>query len=221
MGKLLKGALFVLIAAYAASAAAQSSGQRAGKWEFTLQPQYTHSMNFDGGNGASGQVGSSLGFGFGVAYNLNNNIALGGDFAWGSASYTANIAPAAGNPGNGQTLNGTLETNTIRFNAIWNMIEKGDFTPFLIAGLGSTYVDTNIPYAGPPVCWYDPWWGYYCSQPTRSAYYVSYSAALGVRWEIDRNIFVRGLINRTWIDVGGSLGTPWIDQYRVDLGFKF
>src|SRR5262252_2478818 len=108
MGKLFRDALFVLIAAYAASAAAQSSAQRAGKWEFTLQPQYTHSLSFDGGNGASGQVGSSLGFGFGVAYNLNNNFALGGDFAWGSASYTANIAPAAGNGNATQTLNGTL-----------------------------------------------------------------------------------------------------------------
>jgi opacity protein-like surface antigen len=166
-------------------------------------------------------VGSSLGFGFGVAYNLNNNLALGGDFVWSSASYSATITPAAGNPGPAQTLNGVLDTSTLRFNVIWNMIATGNFTPFVIAGIGSTYVDTNIPYGGPPVCWYDPWWGYYCSQPTRSAYDVSYSGALGVRWEIDRNIFLRGLVNRTWIDVGGALGTPWVDQYRIDVGFKF
>jgi opacity protein-like surface antigen len=220
MKRLLQVAVFGLIAAYAAGAAAQSS-QRAGKWEFTLQPQYTHSLSFDSGNGTSGTVGSSLGFGFGVAYNLNNNLALGGDFVWSSASYSATITPAAGNNGSPQTLNGVLDTSTLRFNVIWNMIATGNFTPFVIAGIGSTYVDTNIPYGGPPVCWYDPWWGYYCSQPTRSAYDVSYSGALGVRWEIDRNIFLRGLVNRTWIDVGGALGTPWVDQYRIDVGFKF
>jgi opacity protein-like surface antigen len=220
MRALIRAAAVVLVALYAAGAAAQSA-QRAGKWEFTLQPQFTHSQSFSSGNGTSGEISSSLGFGFGVAYNLSNNLALGGDFTWGSASYSATIAPAAGNPGQTQTLNGTLDTSTVRFNVIWNMIGQGDFTPFAIAGIGSTYVDTNIPYGGPPVCWYDPWWGYYCSQPTRTAYDVSYSAALGVRWEIDRSIFVRALANRMWIDVGGALGTPFVDQYRVDLGFKF
>ena len=221
MKYVLQVSLSLLLAAGALDAAAQGSAGRAGKWEVTLQPQYTHSKTFDSGNGTSGTVDSTLGFGFGVAYNLNNNFALGGDFVWSTASYSATITPAAGNPGPGQTLNGVLDTSTIRFNAIWNMIANGEFTPFVIAGIGSTYVDTNIPYAGPPVCWYDPWWGYYCSQPTRTAYDVSYSGALGVRWEIDRNIFLRALANRTWIDVGGSLGTPYIDQYRIDIGFKF
>ncbi|HTQ72811.1 MAG TPA: outer membrane beta-barrel protein [Burkholderiales bacterium] len=219
MRHLLHLATCLLLSAYAVGAAAQNSPPRAGKWEFTLQPSFTHSKSFDSGNGTSGTTSSSLGFGFGVAYNLNNNLALGGDFVWGSASYTANIVPAAG--GATQTLNGTLDTSTIRFNVIWNMIGKGDITPFAIAGIGSTYVDTNIPYGGPPVCWYDPWWGYYCSQPTRTAYDVSYSGALGVRWDIDRNIFLRGLVNRIWLDVGGSIGQPYFDQYRVDLGFKF
>jgi len=221
MRYLLHVATCILLSAYALGAAAQNSPPRGGKWEFTLQPSYTHSQSFDSGNGTSGTVSSSLGFGFGVAYNLNNNLALGGDFVWGSGSYTANITPAAGNPNPVQTLNGTLETSTIRFNVIWNMIGNGDFTPFAIAGIGSTYVDTNIPYGGPPVCWYDPWWGYYCSQPTRTAYAVSYSGALGVRWDFDRSIFMRALVNRMWIDVGGALGTPYVDQYRVDLGFKF
>ena len=221
MKQLLRIVLSVLLAACAAGAIAQGSAGRAGKWEVTLQPQYTHGISFDSGNGTSGTTSSSLGFGFGIAYNLNNNFALGGDFTWGSASYTATITPAAGNGNATQTLNGTLDTSTIRFNVIWNMIATGNFTPFAIAGIGSTYVDTNIPYGGPPVCWYDPWWGYYCSQPTRTAYDVSYAGALGLRWEIDRNIFVRALVNRMWLDVGGSVGTPTIDQYRVDLGFKF
>ena len=217
----LQLAVFGLMAAYAADAAAQSA-QRAGKWEFLLTPQYTHSITFDTGNGSGGKVDSSLGFGFGLAYNLTNNLQVGGEFVWSTAAYTATVAPAAGNGGPAQTLSGTLEANTFRLNATWNFIANGAFTPFVTGGIGSTYIDTNIPYAGSaPVCWYDPWWGYYCSQPTRTAYDVSYNAGLGVRWEIDRSVFLRGLVNRMWIDVGGALGTPWVDQYRFDIGFKF
>jgi len=224
MKSLPRIAFLVLVMAYAAGAAAQSVPSRAGKWEFTLQPVYTHALTFDSGNGSGGKVDSTLGFGFGVGYNLNANLTLGGDFQWATANYSATIAPAGGNLNGPYTVNGTMQTNTIRFNATWNFL-TGDFTPFVIAGLGSSYIDTNIPYGGPPqnLCWYDPFYGYYCGYytPTRTYYYVSYSAGVGVRWEVDRNIFLRALANRMWIDAGGSVGTPWVDQYRVDVGFKF
>jgi opacity protein-like surface antigen len=222
MRNLLRATLLTL-ALYAAGAYAQNSPPRGGKWEFTLQPQYTHSQSFDSGNGSAGTVDSSLGFGFGVAYNLNNNLSLGGDFFWSQANYMATITPAAGNPGGAATFNGTLQSNTIRFNATWNFL-PGDFTPFATGGLGSTFIDTNIPTGLPQnVCWYDPWWGYYCGSyvPTRTAYYVSYSAGLGVRWELDRSVFLRGVAIRQWLDVGGALGQPYTDQYRFDVGFKF
>src|SRR6267142_7032568 len=182
----LRLALFGLVAGFAAGAFAQNSPPRAGKWEFTLQPQYTHSQTFDSGNGSGGTVDSTLGFGFGVAYNLSNHLSLGGDFTWAQANYNATVAPAAGNASAPYTVNGTLQTNTLRFNATWNFL-PGDFTPFVAGGIGSTYIDTNIPN-GPPtnVCWWDPWWGYYCGTylPTRTAYYVSYSGAVGLRWEL-------------------------------------
>jgi opacity protein-like surface antigen len=221
MKSLLRFSLLLLAGVYAAGAAAQTYS-RANKWEFTLQPQYTHSTSFDTGHGSGGQVDSSLGFGFGVAYNLNNNLAIGGEFTWGTAAYVATIANADGVSAP-QTIQGTLQSNTIRLNATWNFL-RGDFTPLVQTGIGSTYIDTNIPLA-PPVnqCWWDPWWGYYCGTyyPTRTAYYVSYMAGAGLRWEIDRGIFVRAMANRQWLQAGGSLGTTWTDQYRIDLGFKF
>lgn len=220
MKSLLRMTVFLLAAVYAAGAAAQTYS-RANKWEFTLQPQYTHSMSFSSGNGSGGQVDSSLGFGFGVAYNLNNHLSIGGEFTWGSAAYVATIAPADGTAAT--TSQGTLQSNTVRINTTWNIL-PGDFTPLIQAGIGSTYIDTNIPTA-PPVntCYWDPWWGYYCGTyyPTRTAYYVSYMLGVGARWEIDRSVFVRAMANRQWLQAGGSLGTPWTDQYRIDLGFKF
>jgi len=222
MKTLLRVILLVLFTACAAGASAQSSN-RAGKWEFTLQPQYTHSMSFDAGHGSGGEVDSSLGFGFGVAYNLSNALSIGGEFTWGSASYVATIANAGTGAPASTTAQGTLISNTFRLNATWNIL-PGDFTPLIQGGIGSTYIDTNIPTA-PPVnsCWWDPWWGYYCGTyyPTRTAYYVSYMVGVGARWEIDRSVFVRAMANRQWLQAGGSLGTPWTDQYRIDLGFKF
>jgi opacity protein-like surface antigen len=223
MNHLLRVALSLLLAALATGAAAQNVPSRGGKWEFTLQPQYTHSMSFDSGNGTSGTVDSALGFGFGVGYNLNPHFTLGGDFFWNQANYNATIAPAAGNPNPAYNVNGTLQSSTIRFNATWNF-SASDFTPFVTGGIGSTYVDTNIPNGIPQnVCWYDPWYGYYCGSyvPTKTAYYVSYSGGLGLRWEVDRSIFLRAVAIRQWLDVGGSLGQPYTDQYRFDVGFKF
>jgi outer membrane protein with beta-barrel domain len=216
-------ALFLVLAGGAAAATAQNSPPREKKWEFTLQPQYTHSQTFDSGNGSGGTIDSTLGFGFGVGYNLSNHLTLGGDFFWNTANYNATVAPAPGNPNGPQTLAGTMETNTIRFNATWNFLAS-DFTPFVVGGIGSTYVNTNIPNGLPQnVCWYDPWWGYYCGTylPTKVAYYVSYSAGGGLRWDLDRSVFLRAVAIRQWLDVSGSVGQYYTDQYRFDVGFKF
>jgi hypothetical protein len=50
MKSLLRFTLLLLAVVYAAGAGAQTYS-RANKWEFTLQPQYTHSQSFDTGNG--------------------------------------------------------------------------------------------------------------------------------------------------------------------------
>ncbi|HET7763615.1 MAG TPA: outer membrane beta-barrel protein, partial [Burkholderiales bacterium] len=143
---LLQIVLSMALALCTLGAYAQNSPPRGGKWEFTLQPQYVHGQTFDTGNGSGGTVDSALGFGFGVAYNLNNNFSLGGDFFWNSANYNVTIAPAAGNGNAPFSASGTLQTSTIRFNGVWNII-SGDFTPLIMGGIGSTYIDTNIPTA--------------------------------------------------------------------------
>src|SRR5258706_10751863 len=101
----LRVTLFLVLAAGSTAAAAENSPPRGGKWEFTLQPQYVHGLTFDSGNGSGGTVNSSLGFGMGMAYNLSNNLSLGGDFFWNSANYTATVAGAGANAGNSYTVN--------------------------------------------------------------------------------------------------------------------
>ena len=225
MRSLLRSTVFALVAVYAFGAWAQNA-PRKGKAEFTLSPVYTRNTTINGADNSQADIENSFGFGFGFGYNLNNNVSLGGEFIWGEGDYRATFGgvDSAGNP-NGQSVNikGTMYTSTLRLNATWNMLAS-DVTPFLQGGLGSTYINTNIPN-GPPsnACWWDPWWGYYCSTyyPTKSSTNFSYMAAAGVRWDVNRDFFMRAFVARNWIDVGGSLGTPWIDQYRIDFGFKF
>jgi len=216
-------AVSILLAAYTIGAWAQNAPPRGGKREFTLSPFYTNATTLNGAEGSQATLDNSFGFGFGFAYNLNNHVSLGGEFMWAQGDYKANVTPAPGNAGTSFEIKGTLYTSTIRMNATWNMLAS-DITPFIMGGIGSTYVNTNIPN-GPPsnVCWYDPWWGYYCGTvtPTKTSTDLSYIAAGGVRWDVNRDFFLKAFVARQWIDVGGQLGTPWIDQYRIDFGFKF
>jgi opacity protein-like surface antigen len=208
----------MLLAAHAMSAAGQS-GPRAGRWEFTLQPQYVDGGSVTGGNGSRADISSDWGFGFGLAYNLSNHLALGGELTWNDAGYRATIAPGVGNPGSSFSLAGTMETSTLRFNGTWNFLATS-FTPFVTGGIGATYVDTNIPN-GPTSCWVDPWWGTYCDTPTRSNTYFSYNAGAGLRWDINRGFFMSAAYIRQWVDVGGGAGTPAFDQFRLVFGFKY
>lgn len=211
-------ALSILLAVCTTGAAGQGAGPRAGQWDFTLQPQYVDSKSVTGGSGSRADISGDWGFGFGFAYNFSNHLALGGELTWNEANYRATVVPAAGNPGSSFDLAGTMETSTLRMNGTWNILAT-NFTPFVTGGIGATYVDTNIPN-GPTQCWVDPWYGTYCSTPTRSNSYFSYNAGAGLRWDLNRSFFMRVVYTRQWIDVGGAAGSPGFDQFRIDFGFK-
>ena len=214
----LRLAASMLFAAYATVAAGQGAGPRAGKWDFTLQPQYVDSKSFAGGNGSRANIADDWGFGFGFAYNFSNHLALGGELTWNDAGYRATITPGPGNAGSPASLAGTLETSTLRVNGTWNLLAT-NFTPFVTGGIGATWVDTNIP-TGPAQCWVDPWWGTYCDVPTRADTHFSYNAGAGLRWDVNRDFFLRAVYTRQWIDIGGGAGSPAFDQFRIDFGFR-
>lgn len=219
MRRFLQGTVLTLLLACAVGASAQNF-PRAQKWEFTLQPQYTTSQSFSGSDGSSAKLDSALGFGLGFAYNLNNHFSVGGEFVWSQGDYTATYADA-NTPSTTATSKGTMWSNTLRMNATWNILAS-DITPFVSGGLGSTYVNSNIPNGFPSnTCYWDPWYGYICGTytPTKSATELSWMAAAGMRWDVSRDFFMRALVLRLWIDANGA--TPSFDQYRIDFGFKF
>jgi opacity protein-like surface antigen len=200
--------------------AAQS--RRAGTNEFYIGPVFTDGKNysFDGGTTASTDTGVGLNLGF--AHNTSSHVSLGVDLAWSEQDYRATVQPGPGNPNVAGQINGTLETATVRFFGTYHFLAR-DFTPLVTAGLGWTYVDTNIP-AGLPenVCWAYPWYGAYCATyvPTKSTTKFSYNLGAGLRYDFGKGL-ARFLVNSQYVDFGGSYGSSNVIQYRLDIGTKF
>jgi len=197
---------------------------RAGMYEITLQPRFIASKSIDVGGGSKLELDQGLGFGLGFGYNFTNKFALHLDGSWASEDYKATIATtdSGGNPTGTASVNGTLDTYTTALNLSYYFLD-GPLTPFLMGGIGWTWVDSNIP-SGPPqgVCWWDPWYGYICTsyQNTYTKDYFSYNLGLGVRWDVSPGFFVRGIVDWQWLDLG-KVGTNDFLGGRVDLGFTF
>jgi opacity protein-like surface antigen len=202
---------------------AQGESDRAGKVDSSFILGHIASESISGSQGATADIDSATAWGINIAYNFTNRWALGLDFTASDPDYTVHTTPAAGNPGPGFERTGDLRVSTTNLTGTY-YFSPSHLAPFVNASIGRTWVDTNIP-AGPPtnVCWYDPWWGYYCGPtiPTKSDSYWGYGAGVGLRWDSQGPFFVRALVNQQWLDVGGNVGTPSFTQYRLDLGARF
>jgi opacity protein-like surface antigen len=205
------------------SAAADS--ERGQKWQFTFPITFTSGVSVDGEDGTSFDMNDDVGWGLGFGYNLNENFVVGADFTWLSANYDVTIATDNDSdqiPDATASLSGTLDAGTLNFYGQYNILKKS-ITPFVRAGFGWTWVDSNIP-AGSPVgtCWWDPWYGYICGswQPTYGATNFSYGAAAGVRADIKDKFMVELSYNMLWIDFDKS-DTTSFDGVRLNIGWKF
>jgi opacity protein-like surface antigen len=196
----------------------QSGHDRSGTWEFYLPFAYMDNTTVDGDGGSSSRLDDDFSWGFGFGYNFNNSFSLGFDILYGSAGYDSTVVEDGGTTVN---VSGTLETFSGMLNATYYLPLSRVLTPFVTGGAGLTTVDTNIP-SGPPsgVCWWDPWYGYICtsSTPTHYERSFSYSAGIGLRWNISRNFALRGGYHKKWIDFEES-GTSDFDFWRLDFVF--
>jgi opacity protein-like surface antigen len=211
--------LFVALV-IAVPALAQTSRTR--RNEFYGGPVFTDgkSYSFDGGSNAETDTGVGLTLGW--LHNFNPHMAAGVEIEWSEQDYRATVQPGPGNPFSASQINGTIESRTIRFLGTYHFSEKA-FTPYVTGGLGWSWVDTNIPSGLPEnVCWYYPWWGTYCSTfvPTHNTTKFSYNVGAGLRYDYGKAVF-RGQIHAQWIDFGGSYGSSYATQYRIDFGTKF
>lgn len=206
------GALLVL-----PSLAQAQGAPRAGSWEFILPVTYSPSKNVSGQGGSSADVNADLGFGFGFGYNLTNNFQMSGTVNWSNRSFNATIVNTDGTT---KKASGNLDSSTIAFNGTYFFM-PGRATPFVSGGIGSTFIDTNIPNGqGSTACWWDPWYGYICNSYASTKTYtnVSYTAGGGMRWALTKDVSMQASYNKLWIDATNA--KPVFDGWRLDFIFR-
>ncbi len=212
---------FILLVMIGTSAHAAFYDSRVKKWEFFLAPQIINSKVLEFGNGSQADINKRSSLGFGLGYNINSHIELSLEFSSGSANYTSTIVsedPAA----SPLTSTQSLYTSSINFGFTYNFLSTV-FTPYVTANLGSTYFDSGI-YTGNvgTGCYWYPYWGYVCG-PVAQTYTtteLTYGAALGLRYDFNRKLYLKGDIGKSYIDVDNS-NTPDFDTYRFIFGFMF
>jgi opacity protein-like surface antigen len=200
---------------YASVVHAQSPSSDAG-WGFIAEVvhQLGDDISFNGGS--SIDLDDELGLGIAVGYRFNRQFELEFGLDWEVIDYDSIIKLDSGTD---LSAPGELEIFDPHLNATYNF-GHNKFVPYVTAGLGWAWIDTNIPTSLPQTaCWWDPWWGYYCGtfQNTKSVDEFSYNAGLGVRWDIAPGYSLRFGYQKNWIDLGEATSTPGLDQFKLSF----
>ena len=212
--------LACLTLAMLVGAATANAQDRAEHWEFEFGLLYQLSTEIDGEGGSFMETDNDFGLEFMAGYNINEKVETTFGFQWASVGYEADVVEEFGGI---RSISGSFDSWTLSGNLLYNFLD-GPVTPYIGAGIGYTWIDTNVPNGLPSTgCWWDPWWGYVCytSYPTKTTDSFSYQALLGVRYEFGYNKFVRFGYTSQWMDLGGTIGTPRFDVFKLSMGWLF
>ena len=175
---------------------------RRGNWESSLLVSYGNTASFEGEGGSSIDVDSAVGWGFTIGYNLTSHWNFSYKFTLHKPDYQLIrvLEPEEGEDPVIREINHTMDRYAHAFNVTWHWFD-GPLTPYLQAGLGYAKLDSNVPSQPPQTgCWWDPWWGWICDTQWRTydTSEMTYNLGLGVRWDVNGALFVRGVYSREW-----------------------
>jgi opacity protein-like surface antigen len=195
--------------------------EREGTWEAGFLLLDSGDDSVSGQNGTSLAVQGELGWGFWGGYNFNNRLGVAFDWSHIAPDYTATIRlDTPGQPT--QTIRHTMDVDNLHIKGTFNFLE-GAFTPFVEAGLGWTWIDSNVA-SGPPStgCWWT-WYGYVCSSyyDTYDSTQTSYTYSAGVRWDISPDFTLRADYGILDIDTSSASGTMETEALRLAFGWRF
>jgi opacity protein-like surface antigen len=213
--------LFFLFCLAATPAMAQL---RADTNEWSLDLFVVGSKHYEFEGGASARNHGGGGIGLTVTRNLNDYLAVGVEATLSEFDYRAGVAPGAGNAAAGFQREGSMETAGLRFHATWNLLAR-PVTPFLTAGAGVVFLNTNLE-SDPPTnaCWIYPWYGEVCGDkaPRSNLARFAYGVGAGVRYELPRDLgFIRAFVGGEWIHFSEALSPVGYAQFRADFGLRF
>lgn len=210
---------FVSLCVLAGSASAQSYYERARTWEFGFDLVELGSYSSSGEEGSSLNVGSELGFGLSGGYNFNNHVAIQFDYSHISPSYDATFRIE--DTDQLQTISYTMDVDTLLVRGTYYFL-AGEITPYIDVGAGWSRVDSNVA-TGPPTtgCWWDPWWGYICSNFYNTYHQTDtvYTGAVGIRWDMSPSFMLRGDYGTLMVDTKKADVDP--DTIRVGFRWRF
>ena len=172
-------------------------GLRDGNWEAALLVGNQSGVSASAENGASLDIDSEFGWGFTLGWNMTPKWHFSWKFMLSKPGYSATIVPEDPEV-QPQTLDYSASRYSNQLNVTYHFL-SGPLTPYVQAGIGYSTLDSNIPSQPPVVgCWWDPWWGYICFSDwdTYEASEFTYNVGLGLRWDVNGALFVRGSWNR-------------------------
>ena len=142
-----------------AGATAADAQDREGRWEFSLGTFYQLGTGVETEDGSTIDTDDEFGLTLGGAYNFTDRMATTFAFQWADVGYNAEGIDDGGAPFG---ISGSYDSFALSANLVFNLTD-GPFVPYVGAGIGWTWIDTNIPSGLPSTgCWWDPWWGYVC-----------------------------------------------------------
>jgi len=201
-----------------------ASADRGPGWEFGADLIYQLSQDIDFKGGSSASIDDDFGLTINFGYRFSDKLELQFALDWNDVDYDATLItdPPVGAPGQ-IGVSGSYESFTPRVALHYNFMD-GPLTPYVKAGIGWSFIDTNIPEGRPEnVCWWDPWWGYICGnvQDTRSIDGFEYELGLGLRWDFGPGYSLRAGYEKHWLDLSEADGTPDVDQIRLGITYRY
>jgi len=195
------------------------SDSRDNRWEGSVILAYQTGVDNSYENGSAIDVDSALGWGIGFGWNWTDKLNLAYRYQSTNPDYKAVVVPE-GPDAVPVDIDHSLDKKTHQFNVTYNFSGKA-FTPFVVAGIGWTKLDSNVPSGLSTGCWWDPWWGYICfaDWKTYKTSQFSYNLGAGVRWDINNFVFTKASYMREFLDVKN--GSVTFDTAILEVGLMF
>jgi hypothetical protein len=189
---------------------------RAGHWETTLMVVNQGQGSIQGKAGGDADFKNDTGWGFSIGYNIDNHLNLAWEFSHVDPKYTTTYLDDSNTT---QTLTHTSDFYTNNLNLTYHIL-KGSITPFVMGGIGFSYVDSNVK-DGTGYCAGDSYWGWYCYANTYNSTDWAFNLAVGIRADITSNAFVRGSYGFQKLDMGSSSNKFDSSVARIEGGLRF
>jgi opacity protein-like surface antigen len=192
-------------------------------WEWSIAAIYQDSKAMGSENGSSLKVDSAVGLGFNVGYYFTDHFSLGFDFDFLRPDYTAVLVDDTVVPVETTEIRHEMSQFNGRLKASFDFLD-GPFRPFVEAGLGWSYFDSNVLDGDPIVgCWWHPWWGYICEgfYQTFNDTVFTYGVGAGFKYRFVGDSFIKMSVNQWQLDGIGAAGDEDLTGARLEFGWKF